>query len=175
MCRKWGAVVCCPGFYQQSITEQSKAQRSAAQHSGLRYMVALHSMAPTAQRSTTQHSTASPVTSKKQIHSPQADDLSPHPSLFRPPRKPATHLAKVVALQVRSPTLNLKPHALHVMQVVCLVPVLGEQRSCLLCLLYLPCPELPLGSLAVQKPAPREHKLRQQLADFELRCVCRRE
>ena len=66
-------------------------------------------------------------------------------------------------LKVRSPTLNLIPHTLHVMQVVGLVPILSEQGSCHLGLLYLPCPELPLGSLTVQEPAvtntDRSHKV----------------
>ena len=49
------------------------------------------------------------------------------------------------------------------MQVVGLIPILGEQGSCLLCLLYLPCPELPFGSLTVQEPTPKQHPLRQEL------------
>ena len=60
-------------------------------------------------------------------------------------------------LEMRSPTLNLIPHTLHVMQVVGLIPVLSKQGSCLLCLLYLPCPKLPLGSLAVYKPAVKNN------------------
>lgn len=54
------------------------------------------------------------------------------------------YLAIVMPQQMCSAALNLKPHALHVMQVVGLVPVFGEHGSRLLCLLYLPCPELPL-------------------------------
>ena len=45
------------------------------------------------------------------------------------------------------------------MQVVGLVTIFSEQCSCLLCLLDLPCPELPLGSLTVQEPAPQQPKL----------------
>lgn len=56
-------------------------------------------------------------------------------------------------LQVSPATLNLKPHALHVVQVVGLVTVFGEHGSSLFCLLYLACPELPLCCLAVHKPA----------------------
>ena len=64
-----------------------------------------------------------------------------------------THLAKVLLAKVCSATLNLIPHALHVVQIVGLLPVFGEQGSRPLCLLYLPCPELPFGSLPVHKPA----------------------
>lgn len=80
-----------------------------------------------------------------------------------------TYLAKVVALKVRSATLNLIPHALHVVQVVGLVPILGEHGSRLLSLLYLPRPELPLGCLTVQEPASKHHKRGRQ---FGVSCVC---
>ena len=63
------------------------------------------------------------------------------------------YLAIVMPPQMRSATFDLKPHALHVMQVVGLVAVLGEHGSRLLCLLYLSCPELPLSCLTVHKPA----------------------
>ena len=63
------------------------------------------------------------------------------------------YLAIVVLAKVRMAALNLIPHALHVMQVVGLVAVLGEHGSSLLCLLYLASSELPLGGLAVQEPA----------------------
>jgi len=48
---------------------------------------------------------------------------------------------------------NLVPHALHVVQIVGLVTILGEHGCSLLSLFYLSSSELPLGSLAVQKPA----------------------
>ena len=54
---------------------------------------------------------------------------------------------------MRVAALDLIPHALHVMQVVGLVAVLGEHGSSLLCLLYLASSELPFGGLAVQEPA----------------------
>ncbi len=54
---------------------------------------------------------------------------------------------------MRPATLDLVPHALHVVQVVGLVAVLGEHGCSLLSLFYLPSSELPLGSLAVHKPA----------------------
>ena len=130
--RNWEFVLCCA----HSITGQSK--HSAAWHRAA------------------QHSTASVVTSKTKTPSRQADEVSPSPPLFPSiPLKQQSYLAKVVALQVRSPTFDLIPHALHVMQVIGLVPVLGEHCSCLLCLLDLPCPELPLSSLTVQEPAPQ--------------------
>lgn len=72
-------------------------------------------------------------------------------------------------LQVRSPTLNFVPHALHVVQVVGLVPILGEHSSRLLSLLYLPSPELPLGSLTVHKPAVRRPESRGQ-SNPHIRC-----
>ena len=61
------------------------------------------------------------------------------------------------------------------MQIVGLVTVFSEQGSCLLCLLDLPCPELPFGSLTVQEPAPQQTKLGQQLAVFMLYGVCARQ
>ncbi len=64
-----------------------------------------------------------------------------------------SYLAVVLPLQVRPATLNLIPHALHVMQVVGLVTVLGEHGCSLLSLLYLPSPELPFSCLAIDKPA----------------------
>ena len=94
-----------------------------------------------------------------------------HPSPVSPSNQ-QSHLVKVVALQVRSPALNLIPHALHVMQVVGLVTVLGKHCGCLLRLLDLPCPELPLGSLTVQEPAHHQHKLGHQLAGSVLCCAC---
>lgn len=63
------------------------------------------------------------------------------------------YLAVVLQVKVRSSTLYLVPHALHVMQIVSLVPIFSKHGSCLLCLLYLPSSELPLGSLTVHKPA----------------------
>ena len=60
---------------------------------------------------------------------------------------------------MRPATLDLIPHALHVMQVVVLVAVLGEHGCSLLSLFYLPSPELPLGSLTVQKPAGMQQLL----------------
>ena len=67
------------------------------------------------------------------------------------------YLAIVMLAKMRVTALNLVPHALHVMQVVGLVAVLGEHGGSLLCLLYLPRPELPLGGLAVQEPAHMQH------------------
>ncbi len=60
---------------------------------------------------------------------------------------------------MRPATLDLVPHALHVVQVVGLVAVLGEHGCSLLSLLYLPSSELPLGSLAVHKPAGMQQSL----------------
>lgn len=68
------------------------------------------------------------------------------------------YLAIIVLAKVRMAALNLIPHALHVMQVVGLVAVLGEHGSSLLCLLCLPSSELPLGGLAVQEPAHMQRK-----------------
>ena len=69
---------------------------------------------------------------------------------------------------MRPATLDLIPHALHVMQVVGLVAVLGEHGCSLLSLLYLPSSKLPLGSLAVQKPA----SMQQSLLVLWTRVVC---
>ncbi len=60
-------------------------------------------------------------------------------------------------LEMRTATLDLVPHALHVMQVVGLFAILGEHGCSLLSLLYLPSSELPLGGLAVQKPAGMQY------------------
>jgi hypothetical protein len=61
--------------------------------------------------------------------------------------------------KMRTATLDLVPHALHVMQIVGLVAILGEHGCSLLSLLYQPSSELPLGGLAVQKPAGMQQSL----------------
>ena len=65
------------------------------------------------------------------------------------------HLAILTSPQPGAPRLDLIPGALHVVQVVDLVPILCEQRSRGLCTLHVPCPELPLCCRAVQEPARR--------------------
>ena len=67
------------------------------------------------------------------------------------------YLSIMLLGKVRSATLDLVPHALHVGEVAGTVTLLGEQQHSGLCLLDLPCPEHPLGCLTVDVPAP-SHK-----------------